>query len=171
MSVPNLLATILASAVESAVARVLAGAVLAFFASAGTSAEPARGGLFSVNLPVIAILHGELFVGEAVGYLDRTGIIEVMSVQDARNKCMGTFRYTGSTTGLADMRCGDGSQASLSFNALSAFSGYGYGDTPRGPASFTFGLDPDEAAPHLTVPRDKKLVLGTDGLRLESIRP
>jgi len=149
----------------------LANAAPMLLAAPDTSAEPVRGGWLSVNLPVIAILHGELFVGEAVGYLDRTGTIEVVSVQEPWNKCVGTFKYTASATGLADMRCGDGSRASLSFNSLGAFSGYGYGDTSRGPASFTFGLDPGEAAPHLTVPRDKKLVVGKQGLRLESIRP
>lgn len=45
-------------------------------------------------------------------------------------------------TGLADMKCDDGAEARLSFNALSAFSGYGVGSTPKGPASFTFGLNP-----------------------------
>lgn len=126
---------------------------------------------FSVTLPVIAILHDELFVGEAVGYLDRTGTIDLRSVLAPASKCVGTFRYTAARAGLADMRCDDGAEAILSFNALSAFSGYGYGSTPVGPASFTFGLDPEKAASYLTLPRGKRLVQTTEGLRLESVAP
>ena len=82
-------------------------------------------GLFAVKLPVIAILHDELFVGEAGGHIDRSGTIDLRSVLDPEKKCVGTFRYTGPKTGRADMRCDDGAEARLSFNALSAFSGYG----------------------------------------------
>jgi hypothetical protein len=145
--------------------------MLAFNLSGAANAEEVRMGLFSVTLSVIAILHDELFVGEAVGHIDRTGAIGLRSVLDPNKKCVGSFRYTGSKTGLADMRCDDGVEAKLSFNALSAFSGYGYGSTLRGPASFTFGLSPKEAASHLTIPQGKKLVERTEGLRLESIRP
>jgi hypothetical protein len=66
------------------------------------------------------------------------------------------------------MHCDDGSHAALSFRALSPFSGYGNGSTLRGPASFTFGLDPEQAVLHLTVPPGKKLMERRDGLRLEA---
>ena len=70
------------------------------------------------------------------------------------------------------MRCDDGVEARLSFDALSAFSGYGYGSTLRGPASFTFGLGPEEAFAHLDVPNGKRSIRRTPrDLRLESIRP
>jgi hypothetical protein len=145
--------------------------VFAFNLLGAVNAGEVRIGLFSVTLPVIAILHDELFVGEAVGQIDRTGTIGLRSVLDPNKKCVGSFRYTGLKTGLADMRCDDGVEANLSFNALSAFSGYGYGSTLRGPASFTFGLSPEEAVPHLTIPQGKKLVESAEGLRLESVRP
>jgi hypothetical protein len=133
--------------------------------------EEVRMGLFSVTLPVIAILHDDLFVGEAIGYLDRTGTIDLQSVLDPKIKCVGSFRYTGLKTGVADMQCNDGAEARLLFNALGVFSGYGAGSTPKGPASFTFGLNPAEAASHLTIPPSKKLVEKLEGLRLESLGP
>jgi hypothetical protein len=150
---------------------LIAIVVLAFNPSGDANAEEVRMGLLSVRLPVIAILHDDLFLGEAVGFIDRTGTIDLRSVLDPKDKCVGSFRYTGSKTGLADMRCDDGVEARLSFNALSAFSGYGSGSTLHGPASFTFGLSPEEAAPHLIVPQGKKLIERSEGPRLVSIGP
>ena len=152
--------------------RILIASVVVFALnlSGEANADEVRRRLFSVTLPVIAILHEELFVGEAVGYIDRTGVIDLRSALDPKDKCVGIFRYTGLKTGLAEMRCDDGVEARLSFNALSAFSGYGHGSTLRGPASFTFGLTPEEAALHLAVPQGKKLIERAEGLRLESIR-
>jgi len=133
------------------------------FAHAG---EP-RSGWFAVRLPVIAVVHDELYAGEAIGYLDRTGTIEIRSVLDANSRCAGEFHYTGLTSGVASMRCHDGTEAVLAFQALGLMSGYGYGETPRGSASFTFGLDPEDAVPHLRLPRGKKLGRTAEGLRLE----
>ncbi len=148
-------------------------ASIALAASIGgeTNAEEVRMGLFTVTLPVIAIVDDRLYVGEAVAHIDRTGTIAVRAAVDPKDSCAGSFRFTSLKTGLADMRCDDGAEAQLSFTALGVFSGYGYGSTLRGQASFTFGLDPDEAAAHLMVPQGQKLVKGGEGLRLESIRP
>ncbi|MEP6943499.1 MAG: hypothetical protein ABI981_11220 [Betaproteobacteria bacterium] len=124
--------------------------------------------LFSVTLPVIAILDEKLFVGHAVGHIDRTGSIELLSVLKPKVRCTGRFRYTSLQTGVADMRCDDGVAATLAFDALGVFSGHGHGSTPKGPASFTFGLDYKEAARHLTLPDGTRLAETLEGLRLQS---
>lgn len=126
-------------------------------------------GIFSATAPVVAILHEDLMLGEAVGYMDRTGTISVRSAVNPELRCVGEFRYTGSKTGTATLRCNDGAEAVLSFNALSTLSGYGYGRTSRGPASFTYGLTPDEAAQYLTLPPRKRLVQKKEGPRLEDV--
>jgi len=149
----------------------VASIVFATSAACEVIAEEVPMGLFTVTLPVIAILNGNLYIGDAVAHVNRTGTITLRSVLDPKDRCVGSFRFTNLKTGLADMRCDDGVEAQLSFNAVSVFSGYGYGSTPKGPASFTFGLGPEAAAVRLTVPRGKKLVQTNDGLRLESIRP
>lgn len=123
-------------------------------------------GLFTATAPVLAILHDDLFVGEAVGYMDRTGTIDLHSVVDTNLKCVGRFEYTGARTGVANVQCNDGADARLSFNALGPLSGYGYGKTSRGPASFTYGLSPEEAAERLTLPKGKKLIKAPEGPRL-----
>lgn len=80
-------------------------------------------GLFSATAPVIAILQDDLFTGEAVGYLDRTGTIEMVSEINPARRCVGNFRYTGSKVGEGRMTCNDGAEAAFQFNALSMLSG------------------------------------------------
>lgn len=129
----------------------------------------ARMGLFSATAPVIAILHDDLFLGEAEGYMDRTGTISIQSAVNPDVKCIGNFRYTGSKVGVAEVRCNDGAEAALSFNALSTLSGYGYGKSSRGPASFTFGLTPEQASGYLTLPKGKQIIKKPEGARLADI--
>lgn len=114
-------------------------------------------GLFTATAPVLAMLQDDLFTGEAVGYMDRTGTISMTSTIDPDRKCVGQFRYTGSKVGVARVQCNDGAEGELTFNALSMLSGHGYGRTSRGPASFTFGLTPEEASRYLTLPKGKRL--------------
>jgi len=142
---------------------------LAVMISGCATGSNGRTSLFSVTAPVLAVLHDDLFVGEAVGYLDRTGSIDIRSALDPSVKCVGGFRYTGSRIGVADVRCNDGAEGRFSFNSLSALSGYGYGRTTRGPASFTFGLAPEEAANYLTLPKGMRLIRKPEGPTLEPI--
>jgi hypothetical protein len=108
---------------------------------ADVKCEEADMGLFSVKLPVIAILHGDLFVGNAVAYLSRKGTIDLRSVLDANGKCFGSFRFTDAKTGVADMQCNDGSAARLSFSALGAFSEF-YFWASTGSCSVAFDIAP-----------------------------
>ena len=126
-------------------------------------------GLTSATAPVLAVLSDDLFTGEAVGYMDRTGTIDIASVVDPSRKCVGQFRYTGAKTGVATGRCNDGAEAELSFNGLTMLSGYGYGKTSRGPASFTFGLTPEQASKYLTLPKGKQLIKRDTGPLLSDI--
>ncbi len=114
--------------------------------------------LTSAHAPVYAMLRDDLFIGEAIGYMDRTGTIEIKSAVNPDVRCMGRFHYVGRKTGVASVQCNDGNEAELNFNALSSLSGYGYGKSSRGPASFTFGLTPEEASEYLKLPARKKLV-------------
>ncbi|MEZ5662977.1 MAG: hypothetical protein R3E94_05515 [Burkholderiaceae bacterium] len=118
----------------------------------------ARMGLMSAESPVLAILADDLFIGLAVGYMDRTGTIDMTSSVNPELKCVGRFRYTGAKSGVATVQCNDGSMGELSFNGLSMLSGYGYGSTTRGPASFTFGLTPAQASQYLKLPKGKRLI-------------
>lgn len=129
----------------------------------------ARMGLFSATAPVIAILQDDLFTGEAVGYLDQTGTINVRSSVDPNVRCIGRFEYLGISSGAGTMQCNDGVTAKFSFNALSSLSGYGFGTSPRGPLSFTFGLTPEEAEQYLKLPQGKRLKKQEQGLTLTPV--
>lgn len=126
-------------------------------------------GLFSADAPVIAMLKDDLFVGQTTGYADRTGTINVHSVVNPEIKCIGNFQYTASNSGQAHLQCNDGAEADLTFNSLTLLSGYGYGRSSRGPASFTYGLTPEQANQYLQFPPHKKLIKGPTGPRLEPI--
>ena len=99
----------------------------------------------SVSAPVhsIANIEGEVvtFKGVAVGYMDRTGTIEMKSM-DGQITCVGEFRYANSQTGHGRLRCSNGEVANIQFIALGTVSGYGYGTSTSGYAlAFTYGLD------------------------------
>ena len=144
--------------------------VMLLFVSIGCSNKSgARMGLFSATAPVIAILADDLFTGKAVGYIGRTGTIEVTSVLDPDIICIGQFRYTAAKSGTGQIRCNDGNVAEFDFKGLSALSGYGFGTSTRGAISFTFGLTPDDAKKYLKLPKGKKIVEKEGSLRLQGI--
>jgi hypothetical protein len=120
-------------------------------------------GLTSATAPVIGILSDDLFTGTAVGYMDRTGTIDIVSAVNPDLRCIGTFRYTGSKVGEGKMSCNDGNEAKFQFKGLTMLSGYGFGGSTRGGLSFTFGLTPEEAAQYLKVPKGKRLVKDNKG--------
>lgn len=111
----------------------------------------------SVTAPVVAIVHDDMYVGEATGYMDRTGVIRVTSTTKPDVSCFGDFRYLAAKSGKGNMRCNDGNVAEFDFYGLSMTSGYGLGQSTKGVVSFTFGLDADEAAPYLKLPENQRL--------------
>lgn len=108
--------------------------------------------LFSAEAPVVVLMVDDIFIGNAVGYMDRTGTIEMASTSRADVRCAGQFAYTGARIGRATLNCSDGMQASVTFNALSNLSGYGYGAAASGPVSFTYGLTSADAVQYLRFP-------------------
>jgi hypothetical protein len=109
-------------------------------------------GLFSASAPVVSVVGDEIFLGKAVGYIDRTGTIDMTSTSNPEVRCVGQFAYTGARSGRAQLRCSDGAIAAVDFNALSNLSGYGYGAMATRPVSFTYGLTVEEALKYLRFP-------------------
>jgi hypothetical protein len=120
------------------------------------SATPADA-LLSATGNVIAILAGDLFVGEAVGDLSGAGTLAIHSQKDPALTCRGQFTSSAELGGLGQMQCSDGATATFSFKRLNIFRGYGVGSFSRGAMNFTYGLSAEGAGPYLTLPEGKQL--------------
>jgi len=114
-------------------------------------------GLFSVTGSVIAILAGELFLGEATGHYNGSGTLAIHSQRHPATTCVGDFTSSAELGGKGQLHCTDGTTSTFHFKRLSIKRGYGEGSTNRGPMSFAYGLSVDEARPHLNLPDSKKL--------------
>jgi hypothetical protein len=117
---------------------------------------PAQAGVFSATCDVIAILDGELFIGEAEGHLDGTGTIAIRSQRNPALACIGAFASNAERGGSGTLACSDGSGGTFRFQRLSVYRGHGTGITSRGAISFVYGLSAEEALSHLQLPGGKK---------------
>jgi hypothetical protein len=129
---------------------------IACIALAGLATQ-ARAGLFSATGAVIAILGGDLFVGEAEGHLSGAGTLAIRSQKNPGITCAGQFTSSAELGGKGQLRCTDGSVSTFQFKRLSVRRGYGAGSFSRGSMSFAYGLSAEEAAPYLKLPKGKKL--------------
>jgi hypothetical protein len=132
-----------------------------------SSATALGGELFSATGTVIAIVGGDLFVGEAEGHLSGAGTLNIHSQKDPALTCLGQFTSTAELGGSGQMRCSDGSAATFHFQRLTMFCGHGVGNFSRGSMSFAYGLTPEEARPYLKLPEGKKLA--HNGTELELV--
>jgi len=143
--------------------RIAIAASLAIGLAAPTGA---CAGFLSSTGPVIAIMGGELFVGEAEGHLGGAGTITIHSQRVPALACAGDFTSSAALGGSGQLHCSDGTVARFWFTRLSIFNGHGSGSFSRGPMSFAYGLTAEQAAPYLTLPDGKKLVSDGTGLVL-----
>lgn len=132
--------------------------------------SPAGAGLFSATGPVIAILAGDLFVGEAEGNLDGSGTIRIHSRPRPDVTCRGQFTSSAELGGEGTLQCSDGATATIKFQRLSIMRGHGTGVLTRGPMSFTYGLSADESVPYLKLPPGKALRMNGKDLVLVNVK-
>ena len=144
--------------------------VLAACIGLAGSANVLGGGLLSATGTVIAILAGDLFVGEAEGHLSGAGTLAIHSQNDPALTCVGQFTSSAELGGSGQMHCSDGSTATFRFKRLTMFCGHGVGNFSRGSMSFAYGLTPEEARPYLRLPEGKKLTHNGTGLELVKLR-
>jgi hypothetical protein len=123
-----------------------------------SAASPAGAQVFSATRPVIAIVAGDLYTGEAEGHLNGAGTLAIHSRKDPAQVCRGEFTSSAAHGGIGQLHCTDGSTATFRFTRLTTFTGHGVGNFGRGPFSFVYGLEHLEAAQYLTLPEGKKLL-------------
>ena len=141
--------------------------VLAACIGLAGSATVLGGGLFSAKGTVIAILGGDLFVGEAEGHLSGAGTLAIHSQKDPALTCLGQFTSSAKLGGSGQLHCSDGTTSTFHFQRLTMFCGYGVGNFSRGSMTFAYGLTPEEASPYLKLPKGKKLT--HNGTELELV--
>ena len=144
-----------------------------FAASIGLAAWTGDAGaqLLSSKGPVIAILDGELLVGEAAGHLGGWGTIALHSRAKVERTCVGEFSYTEALGDAGQLRCSDGASAAFRFQRLSLMRGYGAGSSSGSTLSFTYGLSAEESAPYLKLPAGKELSGDGKDLKLVAAVP
>lgn len=131
----------------------------------------AGAGPLSSTGPVIAILGGELLVGEVTAHLAGWGTIALRSRSNPALTCAGEFSATEALGDAGQLTCSDGARATFEFQRLSLRRGYGSGKSSRGALSFTYGLTAEESAPYLKLPAGQSLSREGDELRLVAVAP
>lgn len=126
----------------------------------------ADAGLLSSTGPVIAVLDGELLVGEATAHLAGWGTIALRSRSNPALTCVGEFSATEALGDAGQLRCSNGATAAFQFQRLGLRRGHGAG-TSGSALSFTYGLTAEESAPYLKLPYGK--ALKGDGNSLELV--
>jgi hypothetical protein len=119
--------------------------------------------LLSSSSAAVAVVNDTVLSGKAVLFTDRSGTLSLESGTEPQLKCMGRLRYTATQTGVVSLQCSDGTDALLTFTAISETSGHGSGKTARGMARFTYGLEMAEAAAYLKLPAIKPPVTAPEG--------
>ena len=144
---------------------LLTGLALSVALAAWTGEAGAQ--LLSSTGPVIAILDGELLVGEATGHLGGWGTIALRSRVKLARTCVGEFSYSEALGDAGQLRCSDGTSTAFRFQRLSLRRGYGAGSSSGNALSFTYGLSAADSAPYLKLPAGK--ALSGDGKDLELV--
>jgi hypothetical protein len=123
--------------------------------------------MFSATGAVIAIMAGNLFLGEAEGHLNGAGTIAIHSQKNPALTCKGEFTSSAEAGGKGQLRCSDGTTSTFKFQRLSVRRGHGSGNFGRGSMSFSYGLTAEEARPYLKLPKGKQLK--QNGTKLELV--
>ena len=127
-------------------------------------AAPAGAGVLSAKGEVIAIMGGELFLGQAEGHLSGAGTLAIHSQKTPGLTCTGKFTSSAELGGKGQLRCTNGTASSFKFQRLTIRRGHGTGNFGRASMSFSYGLTAEEARPYLKLPKGKKL--GHNGTEL-----
>jgi hypothetical protein len=130
----------------------------ALVACIGLGSSPFAGAAgLSATGKVIAVVAGELFVGEAKGHLNGSGQFSIHAQANPALTCVGQFTSSAEAGGSGQMHCSDGATGTFRFQRLTIFRGFGTGKTSRGEMSFAYGKTAAEAMPYVKLPEGKKL--------------
>lgn len=104
----------------------------------------------SVTTEVYGVVgeENDIYSGQATGYQDGTGKIELHNATGAR--CVGQFANSTGKSGHGLLSCSDGQRAAIQYTTLSMTSGYGFGTSNTGrPVKFFYGMTPQMGAKYI----------------------
>lgn len=133
---------------------------------------------FTSTLHSFAVVNGQMMTGEVQLVPDRTGSVTLRKSTAAEavpkldgfspiESCMGRLRFTSTAAGEMDLRCNEGSIATLHFSLIADATGYAYNQEPGVPVSLTFGLRSALAKAYLQAPAGKQVTESSNGVDLE----
>jgi hypothetical protein len=134
------------------------------------AASTLHAGFLTRTGDVIAIMGGELYLGEAEGDYWGAGTLSIHAQQDPSIKCTGEFTSSKELGGKGQLRCTDGASATFRFDRLTILRGHGSGSFTRGPMSFAYGMTAEESKPYLQLPAGKRLAHNGTTLELVSVQ-
>src|SRR4051794_21281737 len=102
--------------------KATAATLAACLALAGS--VPTHAGLLSVTGDVIAIMAGELYLGQAEGHYDGSGTLAIRAQKNPAVKCTGEFTSSKELGGKGQLRCTDGAGASFRFDRITILRGH-----------------------------------------------
>ena len=134
--------------------------------------------VFASTLHSFAVVNGQMLNGEVQLVPDRNGSVTLRKSISADvlpkidgfapiESCMGRLRFTSTAAGEMDLRCNEGSIATLHFSLIADATGYAYNQGPGVPASLTFGLRAAQAKAYLQAPAGKEVTESSSGVDLE----
>jgi hypothetical protein len=127
-------------------------------------------GISTSYAEAFAVVEGRVLQGKAQLTAERSGSVQLQSLESPPLSCFGPLSYTSTTQGVISLSCSNGRSVGVSFLAFSPLSGAGRGlmdpagtgagaatETAPGAVSkvdftLTYGLKADRAATYLAVP-------------------
>ncbi len=110
--------------------------------------------LVSSQVDAMLLVKGQVLTGTVLMIPDRTGRVSFAREEGPITNCGGSMRYTATHSGEIDLRCNDGTQVAVKTTHITETRGYGYGSSPEGLVSVTFGLAEEDAKAFLRIPPD-----------------
>jgi len=116
-------------------------------------------GVLTSKVDAFAIVNQQLLVGSVYLVPDRTGRVVLGPHPESGQVCAGAMHYTGMSSGIVDLHCGEGSDGQLEFTLVSDSRGYAYGMLGSDRVSLVFGMPAHDAPAYLRPPVGRKFIV------------
>ena len=138
--------------------RVAAAMLPPLVLGACSTLDQAVADMFASKTRAVGLYAGQVLQGQISFTSARAGALELRSGEPAPVSCLGTVRYTASTSAAATLSCSDGASILIPLQVLGPLRGTGRSEPGATGFALTYGLQLESVAAYL-------------GLSLEQVRP